>query len=181
MLKKWIGLLAIGSTISAHAEVKWESRYTGVRVEDCITVDSSDFDDEFEIDYYRGICPGQGPYLVEVAGGDLRYSVGLIFRGEAIERRLTRTIAFHEPGSDVVEWRGQRNANGEFVPKALIFRISAAEGFNEETGRQFDVSLLHVVRLEGQRSCTVAVLRAEARDNQKARQIAESLEGRRCL
>ena len=149
-----------------------ESTYTSVKTEDCITIDSSDFDEFFEIDYYTGLCKGQGPYTVQIAGGDLRYSLSLLYRGNEITD-LTKTYAFHDMGSDVVEWRSKVNADGSETLQALIFRISAYEEAN--------VDLLHVAKLAGKETCTVAVLRNEKKSNLKARAIADNIDSYSCL
>lgn len=151
-----------------------DSVYTSVKVDDCITLDSADFDDPVEIDYYTGVCRGYGPYTVMISGGDLRYGLSLLYRGKEIAG-LTKTSAFHDMGSDVVEWRVEQGQ-----PKALIFRISAAEDFSEN-GMPEDVDLLHVVKLDELNSCTVAVLKKQANLNQLARKVADNIEAYSCL
>lgn len=150
-----------------------ESVYTSVKTEDCITLNSSDFDEEFGIDYYDGICRGQGPYTVKIFGGDIRYSLGLLYRGQEIFN-LTKTTAFHDLGSNRVEWRYQIGTDGKKDLKALIFRINAFEVDTE-------VEMLHVVKIDKLKTCTVTVLRNQKNMNQKARKIADKIDEQSCM
>jgi hypothetical protein len=74
-------------------------------------------------------------------------------------------------GSKKIEWRFGKNKK---TPKALIFRIASTEYDND--GMPVDVSLLHIVKLDGDNTCTVETLRPQANMNQKARAIADKIE-----
>lgn len=167
-------ILLIVMAFSASAVAAYDYEYTSVRTEDCITLDSSEFDDPQEIDYYSGICRGQGPYVITVSGGDIRYSIDLLYRGNPIGG-LTKTNAFHNPGSDVVEWRYQVSSSGTRTLKALIFRINA------DDGQGGDVDLMHIVKLNKESTCTVAVLSNVTNLNQRARQVADNIDAYTCL
>lgn len=148
------------------------SVYTSAEVKDCITLDSDEFDAEPEIDYHDSLCQGQGPYVLKVSGGDIRYSVSVLFRGQEIGD-LTKTDSFHNPGAKVVEWRYEE---GQKWPNALIFRINASHG-----GDLGSVDLLHVAKLDGMSTCTVAVIPSQAKMNEKAREIADNIDDHNCL
>ena len=165
---KFMALFLLGAFSTASLAA--ESVYTSVKVEDCITINSSEFDEVPEIDYYTGICRGQGPYVVKISGGDIRYSLSLLFRGEEITG-LTKTTAFHDMGSELVEWRYDADKN----LKALIFRINADNGYGESE------DLLHVVKLNKMATCTVAVISGESNMNQKARNIADNISAYSCM
>lgn len=124
-----------------------------------------ELDEEPEIDYYDGICKGMAGYQVSISGGDLRYDLGLIVDGETIN--LTRTSAFHDLGSNVIEWRTGKDNK---TPKALIFRIIAHDGWNGDHG--FDNHYLYVAKLDGKSTCTVRVLKNAT--NEAARKIADN-------
>ena len=170
-LKKLILILSVLVSQQAFAN---HSTYTSVAVDDCVTIDSSEFDEEFEIDYYDGICKGLGGFAVNISGGDLRYSLNLLYRGKSIDG-ITKFIGFHDLGSDKVEWRYEV-VNGKKVYKALIFRISAWDGIEM---KNYDI--LHVVKLKGQNSCTVATLENKINMNEKARVIADNISKYNCL
>jgi len=149
-----------------------ESVYTSVDVNDCIVLDSADYDEEYEIDYLDALCKGIGPYTVRVAGGDLRYGISLLYRGSEIQL-MESMFSFHDLGSKVVEWRFGKNNAGERVFKAFIFRVFSYEESSKN-------SHLHVVKLNKSETCTVSVLTNEPDANNKAREIADNIENYSC-
>ena len=167
-------LLGLVSVVFCFTAFAAESEYTSVNAEDCITLNSAEFDDEYEIDYYEAVCRGQGAYVIKVHGGDLRYGVTVLYRGEQVISSLVKISAFHDLGSEVVEWRYGSNPVGERVLKALIFRISAYELDQSK-------NLLHVVKLDKMNTCTVSILTDESQDNLKARSIADNIDAYTCI
>ena len=80
-----------------------DSFYTSVAVKDCLTMESSELEENAPIDFYYGECPGISGYQVYVRGGDLRYNLQFAFNGVAI--RLPMLASFHDLGSEKIEWR----------------------------------------------------------------------------
>lgn len=149
-----------------------DSTYTNVDVDSCTTIETSEGNPDAEIDYYTGICRGVDSYQVKISGGDLRYGLSLIYKGQEIED-LTKISSFHDMGSTKIEWRYEKNSRGQKIYKALIFRIRAYEN-------DTNVDYLHVVKLNGSDSCTVAVLTGLENMNEAARKIADSIDNYSC-
>jgi len=153
------------------------SRYTSVAPKDCRTIESSELVKNPEIDYYTGHCPGFDGYTVVISGGDLRYSLGLIYRGRNLN--FTRIGSFHEMGSTKIEWRGPVDSNGGVRRfNSLIYRLSI-QAFDDQPGPR-NFTRLFVVRLNGTRSCLIGTVEPSATMNAEARAIADDL-SRPCL
>lgn len=156
-------LLVIISVIGfqfAHAATG--SVYTSIKA-DCVVV--SEPTQSAPIDFYEATCKSFGGYGLSIAGSDLRYSPRLTFG--ATEISLSGPGSFHDMGSDKVEWmydltRDEEGA-GTLVWKALIYRLNV---YNQET--QKDDSILYVVRLDGEKSCSIGT----AKTNEEARRLA---------
>ena len=73
-------LLTFSNTILAG----YDSGYTSVKTEDCISQFSSE-EDMSEIDFYSAICPSFAGYQVEISGGDIRYDLKLNYNGTKIK------------------------------------------------------------------------------------------------
>ncbi|MEM7646350.1 MAG: hypothetical protein AAF203_05530 [Pseudomonadota bacterium] len=153
----------------AHPEL--ESKYTSVKPADCFAANSSELELEPEIDFYEGTCPAFGGYVVEISGGDIRYSLSLHYGKKKID--LPRPGAFHDMGSDVIEWRFNRhnsNGHGPFHPNALIYRLNVADDLTEGPK---NIDRLIVVRLNKEKSCVIGDLSKVKDMNKKARAIAD--------
>jgi len=168
MMKKiWIVLFILAVTNFAQAA---DSFYTSVKTDDCLTISSPEVDGvPYEIDYYVGQCPGLFGYQVFVQGGDIRYNLQLKYNGNDIE--LPVLGAFHDMGSEKIEWRYKRK-NGMVRMVGLIYRLNFQD-MNEETGEFFNNSRLYVVRLKGASSCLVGQVNASSTMNLEARVMAD--------
>lgn len=175
MLKNiWIAFFILAAGNKAMAAN--DSFYTSVAVKDCLTIESSELDENAEIDYYYGQCPGIDGYQVYVQGGDIRYNLQLAYNGIAI--RLPQLASFHDLGSEKIEWRYKRTDSGVIL-KSLIYRLSYQD-YDQETGEMFDTSKLYVVKLDGTQSCVVKEVSASSTMNVDAR-IAADDETLSCL
>lgn len=152
-------IILAAMALTAGSAFANSSTYTSVLKEDCITIQDSEQEQDPEIDYYTGVCPGINGYQVKISGGDLRYGPTLMYQGKDVPNSLYQIYQFHDMGSSKVEWRNN----------ALIFRINTDDG-----------SYMHVVRLAGADSCTVAVFNS-GNLNQRARNVADHIESYPCL
>ncbi len=168
MMKKiWIVLFILAVVNQVQAA---DSFYTSVKTDDCLTVNSPEVDGvPYEIDYYVGQCPGLSGYQVFIQGGDIRYNLQLKYNGFDIE--LPVLSAFHDMGSDKIEWRFKRE-DGMVRMTGLIYRLNFQD-FNEETGDFFTNTRLYVVRLAGKESCLIGEVNASDSMNAEARNIAD--------
>lgn len=146
----------------AQAEIG--SVYTNVKA-DCLDVSVPT--DKAEIDFYDASCKSYGGFDLRISGGDIRYSPRLSFG--ATEINLINPYSFHDLGSDKIEWvysltRDEQGA-GTLVWKGLIYRLNVQ---NNETMK--DESLLYVVRLDGENSCSIGT----AKTNEEARNLVLS-------
>lgn len=156
-------------TISTIANAKSDSVYTSVAVEDCKTIEASWLEQEPEIDYYTGHCTGKDGYKVVISGGDIRYSLSLIYKGTEVT--LTNIGAFHDMGSEKIEWRGSVNKDGKINSfHSLIYRLSIAD---YATDYVENVDTLFVVRLKGANSCVIGTVKQSLDMNEQARAIAD--------
>ena len=157
-------LVAVAFLGFQSAQAKISSVYTDVQ-KDCIEVSSST--DQAPIDFLEIQCKAFGGYSLSISGGDLRYSPELAFGSKKIE--LMNPYAFHDLGSNKIEWMYSltRNAegDGQLTWKALIYRLDVQ---NNDTMR--DESFLYVVRLDGEKSCSLGT----AKTNEAARKLALS-------
>ena len=118
--------------------------------------------------YWLRRCPGHAGWQLDWSDSDLRQGLTLISpQGRETELNLSDLVAmgaFNRLGK-TVEWRGE-NPN---KPEALIVRMSVANGVEP---RLPDISRLAVVRLT-QTPCLVAVIEPGARQNDRAREVAD--------
>jgi hypothetical protein len=164
---------------SANAEAL--SSYTGVNVEkDCVVAASSETQKDAEIDFLEAECPGLGGYRVYLEGGDLRYGLKLGFGNKKID--IDKTSAFHDMGSEKIEWVYERTVKDvkeeDFIISkhgikylALIYRINYSK-YDEKTEKETNTTKLIVTKLNGEKSCVVAEVEASDDMNAKAKAIA---------
>lgn len=157
---------------------KLHSHYTSILPKDCVIYSSSELEAEPEIDHLNSECTGLGGYQIFVSGGDLRYPLSLVYNNKEI--KLTNYMGFHEVGAEKIEWLFDRTTDGKVTYKALIHRMN----FAQVEGK--DKSVLIVSKLNKEKSCAVAVVKASKAEpsndmNVKARLIAEKAQSMSCL
>lgn len=156
----------LGSAVS-FADVRVDSVYTSL-FDGCAVINSSDFDEPFEIDYVTKECAGLAGYRPTIQGGDLRYSLSLTYNDTVVfDGNLT--AAFNDTG-EKAEWRYEVTDRTEIVYTALIYRINYQTYVNESPA---DTTALVVVRLNGANTCVVGLVSAANDMNQTARDIAD--------
>ncbi|AGH95415.1 hypothetical protein [Pseudobdellovibrio exovorus] len=163
-------LLTLTVTITTWAEDATPFVLTNIEKENCTVTEDTTDDLDAEIDMLDMECSGQGDYKVKISGGDLRYSLSLVYKNRTI--RLTHFMRFHDVPSKFIEWLVEDGS-----PLALIHRINVA---NDE-GR--DTSYLIVSKLKGNSSCAVAQVEPKAGRNQNeyARELAHKAQTMPCL
>src|SRR3954465_3234587 len=99
---------------------------------------------------FEAVFPGLGGYKLVHLSGDERSWINIQFGKEIIDLYSATMAAgggtFPHKANDVVEWRGVE-ANGRFVPYAIIYRIEAG---NDETRKTH--TRLIVIKLDKERS-----------------------------
>lgn len=166
MMKKLFILLTLTLGVAPAiiaADAGYRSVYTSL--EKCDVIESSEQEEDPEIDYFTAECPGREGYRIFHIGGDSRSWI-VIKSGEETLLDLYNDVMRNEPGAfpyvsgKVAEWRYK----GELL-RALIFRIA---GSDLETQKL--KSKLIVVRFAAKQACMIGV----AISNEEAREIADS-------
>jgi hypothetical protein len=157
------GACCIVTTAAAQSPT---SEYTSTAEKQCKLLEEEEQGAAFKM-----LCHGYAPYELIHEGYDGRSWISLRYRGRDIDlhestMHFARWGAFPAKTNNVVEWRGVSRGR-EFVPYALIYRISRADPM---TGR--DHNGLLVVRLAGEQSRAIAYVNA-AEGDVKARKIAD--------
>lgn len=158
-------LLAVLSmhSLSWAADAGYRSVYTSL--EECDVIESSEQEEDAEIDYFTAECSGREGYRIFHIGGDSRSWI-VIKSGEETLIDLYSDVMRNQPGAfpfvsgKVAEWRYK----GESLI-ALIFRIA---GSDLETQKL--KSKLIIVRFDAKQACMIGV----AISNEEAREIADS-------
>lgn len=159
------------SNIYATAE-KYESRYTMLDEESCITLHQK----------HEAIvqeCPGFGGYQLHASEFDLRQSITLLKDGREFPLQYWDTVspAFSTLG-EKAEWRFIK-VNEKSIPIALITRLNAVTGGDIEK----ITSWLVVSKLTEKNTCVVGKIppQQDGSQNIKARDMADMAEGMSCL
>lgn len=165
-MKTLMILATILSSVPAFAAdtVKWGSVYTNLKKE-CVEFASAT--EKAPIDFYSADCKSFGGYRLQWSGGDIRYAPTLSFNGQDLD--MGRPGAFHDLGSDNVEWMYKTIRNeegiGEIEWKGFVYRLSVA---NENGDGNKDI--LYAVRLDGANSCFLG----SPKNNEEARALVKN-------
>jgi hypothetical protein len=161
-----IGLILIFSI--AGVAQKNTSVYTSTRAESCRTIESN----PDEGGTYEGECRGVAGYKVRVMEGDLRQALDVITPGkkrfELIKWGLFGGFSLI---GDKIEWRMKRG-----MAVALIARYSVADGENPSKSKSY----LIVSKIGAKSSCVTDIVDPMAKQNEKARELADTAAGRPC-
>ena len=150
-------------TLSWAVDAGYRSVYTSL--EKCDVIESSEQEEDAEIDYFTAECPGREGYRIFHIGGDSRSWIVIKKEDETVID-LYNDVMSNEPGAfpfvsgRAAEWRYR----GESLI-ALIFRIAGSDLQTDKLKSE-----LMVVRLGGEKSCVIGT----STSNEKAREIAES-------
>ncbi|PYE52862.1 hypothetical protein [Deinococcus yavapaiensis] len=156
-------------SVSTFALAANTHAYTSLEAKDCRNLVTN----TSYTGYVRDDCGGLGGYRLLVEEGDLRQNV-VVVRGKTSTSLDLWTIvssSFSTLGPRA-EWR-----LGGGVPTALIVRYNASE--NSADPKRI-TSYLAVVKL-GAKPCVVAKVAPGPRQNELARQAADTASTRRCL
>ena len=154
---------------------KIESVYTSLETKDCKTLEQSDEG----TGWYRGECTGVGGYRLQVTEGDIRQSIDVVAPNKKkFELDFARHISngFSSVGAKA-EWRVTRKGK-TVTPIALIVRFNASE--NPEDSSQI-TSYLVITKITKDQICITDVVKPDAKANQEARKLADSVTAKPCL
>jgi hypothetical protein len=141
--------------------------YTSLKAEDCELIEEN----RDEAGYARHRCTGYGGYTLETTESDLRQDLTVIASSRSTLGLTTNVAkgAFNSLGP-TAEWRGKEARR----PTALIVRFNVADG---RDANRPDTSNLVVIELSNSSSCIAAVVPPGPRQNELARDKADSLRG----
>ena len=128
---------------------------------------------------YRGQCPGVGGYKLIFLEGEHSQTLDVLApTGEVHEldlaQRLSAAPAFL---GGTVEWRALRGQKGP-RPIALIVRLNVLENPENPEAR---TSYLIVAKIGPKTSCVTDIVNPGARQNVKARELADIAENKVCV
>lgn len=162
-------------TSKKDSALKLTSEYTSIAEKDCKKLSAAP---ENEVDAYEGLCPGKQDYTVLYTGGDARYTLKLKYKEKVID--LTHFVVFHEPGSSKIEWLFESEPKGQKKYRALIFRLKITQ-LDEKSRKEKPEQMLVVVKLDGEKSCTVAHVKSSPKMNEAAKEQAAKVDQLKCM
>ena len=166
-----IASISFFSNIHATA-AKYESRYTPLTPEKCITLHE-------EGESIVQECPSFGGYQLHASEFDLRQSITILKDGREFPLQFWDTVspAFSSLGGKA-EWRFIQS-DPKPKPIALITRLNVTSG---EDGEK-TTSWLVVSKLSTKNTCVVGKIapQIDGTQNQKARDMADKAEGMSCI
>lgn len=169
-MKTLFVLLSLFFSTAAFAANKY--MYTSIHKNACVTIEDSTLNPKSEIDYYTGYCKGFNEYAVVISGGDLRYNLSLLYRGDEV--KFPAPQGFYGPGSNNIEWRGAANKDGTLTQfHSLIYRLNIE--YVGANGNNVQEDHLYVVRLAGLKSCIIGDVGPSGTMNVEARAIADNM------
>lgn len=167
-MRTYLALLFIAIFVSGVAAQN-KSVYTSTRTGACRTISSN----PDEGGSYEGECPGVGGYKVRILEGDIRQTMNIIT--PAKKKFELNFWGFHSGFSAIgekIEWRTKGG-----VPVALIARFGVA---NAEDSTK-STSYLMISKISKTSSCVTDIVDPQAKQNEKARELADAASGKPCL
>ncbi|HQZ96797.1 MAG TPA: hypothetical protein PLP21_10805 [Pyrinomonadaceae bacterium] len=156
-------------TISVFAvTAQNQSVYTSTKTTACKTIKSSSKD----AGSYEGECPGVGGYKIRLIEGDIRQTIDIITPAKKkFELNFWHFYGAFSSIGEKVEWRTKAG-----VPVALIARYEVAdpEGIKKGT------SYLMISKISKNESCVTDVVPPGAKQNEKARKLADAAISKPC-
>jgi len=148
----------------------FDSSYTSVKEKDCTTLETHEAGSVQS-------CPKFGDIKVKVIEGDLRQSITLNRNGTDYPLNFWETVSanWSELGPKI-EWRYKTGKSGN--PVGIIVRLNVSE--NPEKPQK-KTSYLVVSKITTDNICVVGKVSPQAKQNQKARTMAEQSADMSCL
>lgn len=179
-LKTLFAFTLAAGLIPAHAQFR--SVYTSAATQDCVIEDPSGLRNEIPYAVYE--CPGFGRYEVIYLGVEhdfrltLRYSSD---RDDLIELWRPPSL-LAQLGSPKIEWRYEYVSKTPQYPdaKAVKYRALIYTANHVPDDAKEAVKTRVVVRLQGEASCVIGLIREGKQMNAQARKIADD-SSRPCL
>lgn len=159
-----LALIVSGTVIAQKAT----SIYTSTRAESCRTIESN----PDEGGSYEGECRGVAGYKLRLMEGDLRQALDVITPGKKrFELIKWGMFGGFSVIGDKVEWRMKRGS-----PVALIARYSVADPEDYRKSKSY----LIVSKIGAKSSCVTDIVDPMAKQNEKARELADAAADRPC-
>lgn len=167
-MKASIYALLIALFVSATAAAQVKSVYTSTKTGACRTIKSN----PEEAGYYEGECPGVGGYKVRLIEGDLRQTLDVITpKKKRFELKFWEHFSSFSAIGEKLEWRTKAG-----IPFAMIARYYVAD---PEGGK--GRSYLFVTKIGKTSACITDIVEPMAKQNEKARELADSAGDKPCL
>lgn len=166
-MKIFVTLAAI-LLLSIQMFAQNQSVYTSTRTGACRTISSN----PDEAGSYEGECSGVGGYKVRLIEGDIRQTINIIT--PAKKKHELNFWGFYGGFSAIgekIEWRTRKG-----VPVALIARYNVA-GADDSSG---STSYLMISKISKGQSCVTDVVLPMAKQNEKARELADLASTKPC-
>lgn len=152
---------------SAVAQNK--SVYTSTKTGACRTISSH----SGGAGSYEGECTGVGGYKVRLLEGDIRQTLNIITPAKKkFELNFWGFYGGFSSIGEKIEWRTKAG-----VPVALIARFNVADA--EDSSKS--TSYLMVSKIGRTSSCVTDVVKPQANQNEKARELADAASGKACM
>lgn len=167
-MKKIILLAACISVSCGIAAGQNKSVYTSTKTSACRTISSN----PNEGGSYEGECAGVGGYKVRLLEGDIRQTLNIITPAKKkFELDFWGFYSGFSTVGEKIEWRTKGG-----IPYALIARFNVASGDDSNKS----TSYLMVSKIGKTSSCVTDVVLPGARQNEKARELADTAAKKPC-
>jgi len=154
--------------LAGFAVAQNKSVYTSTKTSACRTISQSDAD----AGSYEGECPGLGGYKVRLLEGDIRQTINIITPAKKkFELNFWGFYGGFSTVGEKIEWRTKGG-----VPVAMIIRFNVADA--EDSTK--NTSYLMVSKIGKTMSCVTDVIIPGAKQNETARQLADTASNKPC-
>lgn len=168
-MKIYFSLLFLIAICVSTAVAQNKSVYTSTKTGACRTISS----DTGGAGSYEGECTGVGGYKVRLLEGDIRQTLNIITPAKKkFELNFWGFYGGFSSIGEKIEWRTRAG-----VPVALIARFNVANA--EDSSKS--ISYLMVSKISKTSSCVTDVVKPQANQNEKARELADAAAGKPCM
>ena len=165
---KHLFALTILCIAAAGIQAQNKSVYTSTRTSSCKTIAAS----SEGAGSYEGECAGVGGYKIRLIEGDIRQTINIVTPAKKkFELNFWSFYSGFSAIGEKVEWRVKGTA-----PVALITRFNVAN--SDESGKS--TSYLIVSKIGARSSCVTDIVEPMAKQNEKARELADLAPGKPC-